>query len=264
MKRPLNRVGHRFFSEALIAGQSRIELDRDEAHHLSKVLRCALGDEVLLFDGSGLEYRSRVSQVSKSQVTLDVLDWQLVDRELPFQLMLGVALPRGDRQRWLVEKAVELGVTHLVPLETQRGVVQPTNEACQKLRRTVIEASKQCGRNKLMQVGPPAPIADFLEAKCADSESVARSAIRYLATPEGDTWPSTGWNQERHKQLPSEKHSVMVAIGPEGGFTLDEIAWARKHSWELVSLGVRILRVETAAVAICAAIGLGQNGRNEG
>ena len=120
------------------------------------VLRAKPGLEVMLFDGSGSEFLARVEKVERSAVRLTVVERRIVDRELPKPLTLGIALPKGDRQRWLMEKATGLGVTQLTPLITERGVAQPTDDARRRLERAVIEASKQCGRNRLMVVAVPA------------------------------------------------------------------------------------------------------------
>ena len=147
-------MSDRFFVETPITG-TRAELADAEARHLTGVLRAGVGDAVTLFDGSGAEFASRILRVGKSVVELEVLERQEISRELPLDMTLAVALPKGDRQKWLVEKLVELGVTRLVPLITERGVAQPVDSALARLKRGVIEASKQCGRNKLMEIAEP-------------------------------------------------------------------------------------------------------------
>lgn len=112
----------------------------------------------MLFDGGGAEFTARVERMGKRDVTLAVLAQHEIDRELSREVTLLAAVPRGDRQKWLVEKAVELGVARLVPLSTERAVVQPEAGAC-RLRRAVIGASKQCRRNRLMHIGEPATLA---------------------------------------------------------------------------------------------------------
>src|SRR5688572_8850936 len=112
-------MSDRFFVETPIESE-RAELIGSEAHHLAHVMRAAVGAEVTLFDGSGAEFPARVIKIGRSQVELVVLERREIDRELPFPLVLGVALPKGDRQKWLVEKATELGVSRIVPLQTSR------------------------------------------------------------------------------------------------------------------------------------------------
>ena len=146
-------MSKRFFSDPTIptdaVGRS-VELSAAEAHHLIHVMRAKAGQTVELFDGCGSEFTAEIQRVGRSQVELLITAQRKVDREPPVALTLAVALPKGDRQRWLVEKATELGVSCLVPLVTARGVAQPVDRAIERLRQSVIEASKQCGRNRLM------------------------------------------------------------------------------------------------------------------
>ncbi len=156
-------MASRYFVERPVSGE-RAALTGSEAHHLAHVMRAKAGDRVVLFDGSGVEFTAEVRQVGRGRIELDVLARAEVDRELPFRLTLGAALPKGDRQKWLVEKAVELGVTRLVPLDTSRGVAQPAASTLSRLRRAVIEASKQCGRNRLMEIAPSQTWVEYLRA----------------------------------------------------------------------------------------------------
>jgi 16S rRNA (uracil1498-N3)-methyltransferase len=234
-------MSKRFFVEPRLAsGPAR--LVGSEADHLIRVLRAQVGDEVVLFDGSGAEFRSRIVSVGRSQVDLQVLEQCVIDRELSPQLLLAVALPKGDRQRWLVEKAVELGVTQLIPLATERGVAQPVDRAVQRLQRAVIEASKQCGRNRLMTISSPQTIAECLAAAPPDCQ-------RWVIHPGESSRPL------RAIFALAEQRSILAIIGPEGGFTEPEIASCGAEC-HFVSLGSRILRIETAALAVASAVSL--------
>src|SRR5262245_8562482 len=124
-----------------------VELDGPEARHLATVCRLRPGDAVTLFNGDGLEYPARVTQVGKKQVSVEVLAVESPQRELGFPLVVAAPLPKGDRAQFLIEKLTELGVTNFVPLSTARSVVHPRETKIEKLERYVIEASKQCGRN---------------------------------------------------------------------------------------------------------------------
>jgi 16S rRNA (uracil1498-N3)-methyltransferase len=153
---------------------------------------------------------------------------------LGFPLHVASALPKGDRGDFLIEKLTELGATDFTPLVTERGVVKADESKADKLRRAVIEASKQCGRNVLMRVHAPARWADWCPRQ---------SGLRLIAHPGGAARgfrPGTG---------------ATVAIGPEGGFTEQEVELALANGWERVSLGPRILRVETAALAAAVLCG---------
>jgi 16S rRNA (uracil1498-N3)-methyltransferase len=229
-------MSERFFVEQPIQGDIA-ELIGDEARHLTAVMRAKIGDEVLLFDGSGWEFVAGIASIAKQRVTLTIVEKREVCRELPFSLTLAVALPKGDRQKWLVEKITELGVTRLVPIVTERGVAQPVESALERLRRGVLEASKQCGRNRLLEIAEPQAAVELFVAGAND-------AVRMIAHPAG---------RPLGKILgASLTAGLIAAIGPEGGFTDAEVAAAVSGGWQEVSLGSRILRVETAAIAIAA------------
>ena len=234
-------MADRYFVETPILGP-RALLVGDEAHHLLHVMRAKPGQEVTVFDGSGAEFSARVERLGRSEIELAVGDRAEVDRESPLNLTLAVALPKGDRQRWLVEKAVELGVARLLPLETSRGVAQPVEKALGRLRRTVIEASKQCGRNRLMEIGDPQNWAVFTAAAAPSGH------LRVLADPLGEAKLNDVLRSR------AELSDIQAAIGPEGGWTEAELGLARAHGWQIVRLGPRTLRVETAALAIAAMV----------
>jgi 16S rRNA (uracil1498-N3)-methyltransferase len=233
-------MADRYFLEIPPADGTAL-LSGSEAHHLAHVMRAHIGDEVLLFDGSGAEYTARVEQVGRSEIRLAVVSRREADVELAVELALGVALPKGERQRWLVEKAVELGVRCLTPLVARRGVAQPSGTAIVRLRRAVIEASKQCGRNRLMEIAEPQPLAEYLTRQAADT-------LRWFAHPGGMPW-SAAFTTAGQRPAP---RGARLAVGPEGGFDDQEVALAREHGWQIVDLGPRTLRVETAALALAA------------
>jgi 16S rRNA (uracil1498-N3)-methyltransferase len=239
-------MSERFFSSSPIT-IDRATLDGPEAHHLLHVMRAAVGDSVTLFDDSGAEFVAIVESMARSQVELRVTERREIDRELPVQLTVGVALPKGDRQKWLVEKLTELGVTTLVPLTTDRGVAQPTAAALERLRRSVIEAAKQCGRNRLMKMSEPQSLSDWLSTAPLAGELRSPEELRLIAHPTG---------KPLRDFLARAPLPTKLAIGPEGGFTDDEVSMAVTAGWHTVDLGPRILRVETAAIALSAALAL--------
>ncbi len=186
-----------------------------------------------------------ITRLEKQGVTLKILERHEPQRELPFELTLAVALPKGDRQKWLMEKGTELGVAKLIPLITKRGVAQPVDSALARLARQSIEAAKQCGRNRLMEVEPPQTAEAFFSG--CDT-----NFTRWIAHPGGAMPAESGWLDESGKP----RGALMVAFGPEGGFSDEEVEHAVKAGWKQVSLGSRILRIETAAVAIAAWAGM--------
>lgn len=241
-------MADRYFVPQPIAGEL-ITLAGAEAHHLARVMRAKVGDTIVLFDGSGLEYSARIERVDRNQVELSLGPAQAIDREARLRLTLGVALPKGDRQKWLIEKAVELGTTRIVPLETTRGVAQPSAGAIERLERAVVEASKQCGRNRLMEIAAPMTWQAFLASPAA-----AEAAFRGVAHP-AERQPAAAAKGLRAVIAPAELPAgaeLFFAVGPEGGLTAEEIDQATARGWQAVDLGPRILRVETAAIALAA------------
>jgi 16S rRNA (uracil1498-N3)-methyltransferase len=233
-------MADRYFVETPILSD-RATLAGAEAHHLIHVMRAKRGTRVVLFDGSGVEFAAEVEKVGRSEIELSILSREEIDRELPLPITLGVALPKGDRQKWLVEKAVELGVAKLTPLKTEHAVSQPVEQALDRLRRGVVEASKQCGRNRLMEIEQPRSWDKFIEESASET-------CKLLAHPgEFDRGHGLSPHEERPK-------NVLLAIGPEGGFSPDEIDRAIAAGWQTIDLGRRILRIETAAIYLTALV----------
>lgn len=236
-------------------------LEGEEAYHLVRVMRARPGDKCALFDGTGTEYQAEVVEILPKRVRLRIVDRQVVDRESPFRVTIGAPLPKGERERFLVEKLTELGVTAFVPLVTERTVVRPTAAAVRRLERTVIEASKQCGRNRLMEITAPTAFRSFLH-------DYASTEVRWLAHPMGakrqatadgdalDTSNSTPGRAERDvtsaalREWPLPNAARVAVVGPEGGFTPEELQAADSLGWEWIDLGPRILRAETAAIVL--------------
>jgi 16S rRNA (uracil1498-N3)-methyltransferase len=176
--------------------------------------------------------------VGREATELVVEGEPLTERPAPCSLTLATAVPKADRLDWLVEKATELGVDRLVPLVTERSVVDPRGTKLDRLRRAIIEASKQCGRARLMDLDEPCSWASVVVAY--------PDSIRFLADPGGSPpgcWPS----------IPRGA-GVVLAIGPEGGLTSSEIDLAVRSGWWPATFGVNTLRVETAGLAGCAAL----------
>lgn len=231
-------MSERFYSANPIR-DTDFELSGDEAHHLEKVMRTPPGAIVVVFDGSGCEFRAEVLSYRKGTAALRTLERREISREGAVSLHLGVALPKGDRQKVLIEKLVELGTTRLTPLISRRGVAQPTDGALARLERSVTEACKQCRRNLRMEIAAPQTWERFAAETAADLRLLA-----HVAPPDG-ALPSP-------LPAPIAGTSLVAAVGPEGGWTDEEVAVAVAAGWRIVTLGPRILRVETAAVALAA------------
>jgi len=225
-------MGHRYFVEERIASD-RITLSGPEAHHALNVMRATNGDEITLFDGSGKEYAARIERIDRSEVHAVLTSSEEVSREAARQIVLGAPLPKGNRQRWFVEKLTEVGVARLVPLHSERSVVHPASSTLKRLERSVVEACKQCGRNRLMEIAQLTTFQDFVAG-------APESALKWIATLEGGPPPC----------VPFSQTVAYLAVGPEGGFTSQERQAALAAGWQTVSLGPRILRMETAGIVL--------------
>ncbi len=214
-------------------------LEGSEAHHLMHVLRISAGEVVELFDGQGLVVTAKVVTVRKRDVELNVV---AVRREAApaREVILATAVPKGDRFDWLVEKATELGVTRIIPLVTARSSVDPREGKLDKLRQTIIAACKQCGRNHLLELSTVTAWSDFVR-----NEFSNRAA--FIAHPASDPADLASEIIDFSRQP-----SLLFAIGPEGGFTDDEVALAMSCGAKAFRLGALVLRIETAAIALAA------------
>lgn len=234
----------RFFVPHL-SNEPTVQLPEDESLHLRQVLRVQPGEMVALFDGSGWEAWGEVLPGGKKDVVLEIRERHWIDRENPGKLTLAVSLPKGDRQKVLVEKLVELGVHRLVPLVTQRSVAQPTASALERLVKQGIAACKQCGRNRLMEIAPPETWEQF-------ANHPLNTERKWFLNLGGHSLPRLA---ELQNVSPADL-SVCAAIGPEGGWTPSEQEVADAHGWQTVQWGPRIMRVETAAVAVATLFGV--------
>ncbi|TWT57596.1 Ribosomal RNA small subunit methyltransferase E [Thalassoglobus neptunius] len=223
--------------------EDEITLDGPEAHHLATVLRQKTGNEVELFDGLGTSASGQLIEVAKRSVRIRLLSAPAKSAERPTTLTLAVAPPKRDRLQWLVEKATELGVDRFVPLLTERSVVKPRPGKLERLTGTAIEACKQSGRNQLMEIAPTTSLPELLQQSKAE-----HSHLMFGDVPE---------KQERSHRapiLPENVSSIIVCIGPEGGFSPDELQLLRDSEARPISISSNILRVETAAIALAAVL----------
>lgn len=230
----------RFFAPDLPL-QGTVDLEDSEARHASSVLRLAVGASIELFDGLGGEAQAVISHLAKRCVRADIVRRTDTNREAPRPLELLVSLPKGDRQRTLIDGLVQFGVAQLTPLIASRSVAQPTGSALERLERMVIESSKQCGRNQLLHIHAPVTVAQ-LAVPVSDHER----RFRCLAHPGSPT------SLHQLQSLISPYAGACCAIGPEGGFTDDEVAELTRAGWLAVDLGARLLRVEFAALCLAA------------
>ncbi len=254
-------MADRFYINCPLA-PGRVLLQGTEAHHLLHVLRARPGRQVTLFNGDGHEYLAEVASVAKRELELIVKSQATPARELGYQLIVAAPVPKGDRAQFLIEKLTELGATSFVPLRTARSVIEPRDAKLDRFERYVIEASKQCGRNVLMAIEPLSDWENYCHRADLPTErwlghlngdgpidpSASNVASVTLSSP-----PVAGGEGQGEGGKDSLLTPLAIAIGPEGGFTEEEVKIAKESGWRLISLGPRILRVETAALAMTVA-----------
>lgn len=226
-------MADRFFLQNLAANS--VVLSGQEAHHALHVMRLKAGNPIQLFDGRGGSAEGIIRETSRADITIDIQTRQQSETEQERQLIVAASPPKGDRLKWMVEKLTEVGVHRFIPLQTERSVVDPRKTKLDKLTQTVISACKQSGRNRLMDIDQPQTFADLM-----------------AAPPEGSqvfiAHPSTGENPNAKL---TGRHSL-VLVGPEGGFTVDEVSMALDNGAEAMAWPDGILRTDTAAIVFAA------------
>ncbi|MFT4069484.1 16S rRNA (uracil(1498)-N(3))-methyltransferase [Paraburkholderia sp.] len=237
----------RFFVAMPLYPDDVMALPDDVVRHVL-VLRLQPGDSIVLFNGEGGEYGAELVEVERRGARVRIREFRAVEVELPYRLTLAQGIAGGDKMDWLIEKAVELGASGFVPLATARSVVRLAGERAQRRQQHwqgVVRAScEQCGRNRLPAVMPVQELDAWLDAlpRAPEPDELRlllspRASISFSALP--DVPPQGG---------------VTVLIGPEGGLSTDEEAAAIEQGFTAVGLGPRILRTETAGIAVLAAL----------
>jgi len=238
------RLTRLFVPERLAVGQ-QASLPEAASLHVTRVLRLAAGARVVLFDGSGGEYDGTIVQTARSGVTLLPTQYRPVERESVHQVALLQALARGEKMDWIVQKATELGVARIVSVALERSVVRLKDEqAIKRLahwRAIAVNACEQCGRNRLPEIVLPCTLDEALQV-CTDCPE----SLQLLLDPEATVALSAS--------LPSAPQRVTVLIGPEGGLTSAETDTAIGAGFVGVNLGPRVLRTETAALAVLSVL----------
>ena len=235
----------RFYCPVALAAGSTIDLPENAARHAGRVLRLRVGDELTLFDGAGGEYAARIAEVARERVSVDVLQWRDVECEAPIRITLVQALQAGEKMDMTMQKAVELGVSRIVPVASKRSVVRLDGErALRRLehwRGVVASACEQCGRNRVPEVAPLAGLDRWLGLPAATG------VMRLMLAP--------GAAQTLNDLAPPlPGGDVELLIGAEGGLAPQEVELAAAAGYLSIRLGPRILRTETAGLAALAAI----------
>jgi 16S rRNA (uracil1498-N3)-methyltransferase len=210
------------------------------------VLRARAGDALIVFNGQGGEYSARVESVQRSAVAVRIGAHDQIERESPLEVTLLQGIARGEKMDQILQKATELGVTRVVPVITTRSNVRLDEDAAlrkqQHWRSVVMAACEQCGRNRLPEVSGPMALAAALAA--------SRAELRMVMAPDEDAIDLHGLLAG----APANAPSIAFVVGPEGGLDAVEIDAAKRHGFTPCRLGPRVLRTETAALAVLAAL----------
>ena len=221
-----------------LSAHSRFELEAGPSQHLSRSLRMGPGASLVLFDGSGGEYPATIVDAGRRSVMVETGEHRPVEAESPLAIHLGIAVSRGERMDWIVQKATELGVSTLSPLTSERTEVRLQGERAARKQRhwreIAISACEQCGRNRVPQIQPLTSLAEWVGSVSAERKFV----LHHRAGPPG--------------QAQGDPHSVALLVGPEGGLTAAEIERAGLCRFTPLRLGARVMRTETAPVAAIA------------
>jgi 16S rRNA (uracil1498-N3)-methyltransferase len=239
----------RVFVAGELQSGSVVELPRETGAHLAKVLRARGGEAVVLFNGDGREFTGAIEKLQGSRVSASIGAARIMDRESPFQLTLVQCVPRGDRMDFIVQKATELGVVRIIPVLSERSVVRlDERQAASKQahwRAVAVSACEQCGRNRLPSVDAPRPLLTYLGSL---AQAPAGDALRLVLEPERAHQTLRGAGSI-DVATPAPVSRAEIAIGPEGGFSPEELEAFDLSAFSRVSLGPRVLRTETAAIA---------------
>lgn len=229
------RLTRVYVDEDLAVGQ-RLTVEGSAGNHIVRVLRARVGDELTIFNGRGGEYGASIDDIRRDTVQVSVREHRVTERESPFQLTLAQGISRGERMDWVVQKATELGVARIVPVFTERSVVNlDERQAAKKVqhwRGIAVAACEQCGRNVVPEIAAPVTLYGLLE-------SPPGNGISLLLSPTA---------KPRIVDIDGSPDGAMVLIGPEGGLAQVEHDAALRSGFTAVRMGPRVLRTETAAV----------------
>ena len=236
----------RLFTDQPLTPGDQVVLKGNVAQHLGRVLRSRSGDHIALFNGDGQEFAAQVLTVSKGEVSVEVGAAASPQTESPVYTTLGLCLSKGDRFDWAIQKATELGVGAIAPLQSERVDFSIPPDRMEKRiahwQQIAISACEQCGRVKVPSITPPQSLLSWIENVSAEQKWVLHCTDNTDASASAMT--------------PGTPPDAALLIGPEGGLTDQEFATASAEGFQLLQLGPRVLRTETAPAAALSVLGV--------
>lgn len=232
---------HRFYHSNPLDLNQIIILDEFSSHHALRVMRVKVDDFLILFNGDGFEYRGRVSNINKKNINVEILSKEKNNSESSININLFQSISSNEKMDMVIQKATELGVSSIQPIFTSRSTIKLSMDRTKKRlihwKQVSISACEQSGRSKIPTIRSPIGFDQI-------SEGIKTNSLNLLLHPD---------NLEESSNLPNEySGDINVFIGPEGGFSQDEVLLLKKQNCINIQLGPRILRTETAPLAIIA------------
>lgn len=231
--------------------EKSVTLRAEETRHVRDVLRLQPGAEIFVFDGGGREFQCVVQTIDRDSTGLSVIsEVEPARPESPLHLTMAIALLKGEKFDLVIQKATELGVTRIMPLDTERADVRlrdngGVTKRLARWRRIALEAAKQTGRACVPEVSAPLTLDSLLMMLAVDEKKPATKATRVMFSErEGGSF------SEVLNGAAGQAREIVALVGPEGGWADDEIELARAAGWQIVTLGGRTLRAETAAIVV--------------
>ncbi len=228
-----------------------VHIRGEKAHYLATVLRCKAGDGIIIFDGRGSSYRALIKSVTKKEVLAEISEAVNENTESPLRIILVQGLIKGEKMDLVMQKTTELGVKEIIPVITERSQVRVTKKVA-RWRKIAEDASRQCGRSVVPFVHEPVEFSIFLSGATPEPGSGTIKGLMF--------WEEEGLPiKDACRKVSLADHPIIdspfyLLIGPEGGFTKEEVRTAESKGFVITSLGTRILRTETAAIATAAIV----------